>query len=64
MRSERWCWRLTSGTSTPSSLAAAIRKRGGKMIGVNMDKFRQMADESREYLFMKAGYTLDIFSKG
>jgi hypothetical protein len=29
-----------------------------------MDRFRQMADESRQYLFAKAGYKLDIFSKG
>jgi cytosine/adenosine deaminase-related metal-dependent hydrolase len=40
-----------------------IRKRKGQMAGVNMDKFRQMADESRNYLFKSAGYTLDIFSK-
>jgi hypothetical protein len=33
------------------------------MAGVNMDKFRQMADDSRGYLFMKAGYKLDIFAK-
>ena len=39
-----------------------IRKFRGKMTGVNMDKFRQMADESRNYLFTKAGYKLDIFS--
>jgi hypothetical protein len=28
-----------------------------------MEKFRQMADESRNPLFMKAGYKLDILSK-
>jgi hypothetical protein len=28
-----------------------------------MDKFRAMADESRNYLFTQAGYKLDIFSK-
>ena len=28
-----------------------------------MKKFRQLADESRNYLFSKAGYTLNIFSK-
>jgi hypothetical protein len=33
------------------------------MAGVNMDKFRQMADESRNYLFARAGYKLDVFSK-
>ena len=44
-------------------IGGRIRKLRGRMAGVNMDKFRQMADESRNYLFMKAGYTLDIFSK-
>jgi hypothetical protein len=27
-----------------------------------MDRFRQMADESRMYLFTKAGYKLNVFS--
>jgi 5-methylthioadenosine/S-adenosylhomocysteine deaminase len=39
-----------------------IRKFRGKMPGLNMEKFRQLADESRNYLFSKAGYKLDIFS--
>jgi hypothetical protein len=33
------------------------------MVGVSMDRFRQMVDESRSYLFAKAGYKLDIFSR-
>ena len=44
-------------------IGGKIRKLRGKMVGVNMDKFRQMADESRSYLFTKAGYKLDIFSR-
>jgi hypothetical protein len=28
-----------------------------------MERFRQMADESRTYLFKQAGYKLDVFSK-
>jgi hypothetical protein len=32
------------------------------MIGVNWPKLRQQIDESRSYLFEKAGYKLDIFS--
>ena len=44
-------------------IGGKVRKLRGKMMGVNMDKFRQMADESRQYLFTKAGYKLDIFSK-
>ena len=39
-----------------------VRKLRGRMVGVNMQKFRQLADESRDYLFGKAGYKLDIFS--
>jgi len=27
-----------------------------------MERFRQLADESRNYLFAKAGYKLDILS--
>jgi cytosine/adenosine deaminase-related metal-dependent hydrolase len=44
-------------------IGGRIRKLRGRMTGVNMDKFRQMADESRAYLFMKAGYKLDVFAK-
>ena len=44
-------------------IGGRIRKLRGRMAGVNMEKFRQMADESRNYLFAKAGYKLDIFSK-
>ena len=43
-------------------LGGKIRKFRGKMVGLNMEKFRQLADESRNYLFSKAGYKLDIFS--
>ena len=44
-------------------IGGRIRKLRGRMVGVNMEKFRQLADESRNYLFEKAGYKLDIFSK-
>jgi 5-methylthioadenosine/S-adenosylhomocysteine deaminase len=44
-------------------IGGRVRKLRGKMVGVNMEKFRQLADESRQYLFTKAGYKLDIFSK-
>ena len=43
-------------------IGGRIRKLRGRMAGVNMEKFRQLADESRNYLFTKAGYKLDIFS--
>jgi cytosine/adenosine deaminase-related metal-dependent hydrolase len=45
-------------------IGGRIRKLRGRMTGLNMDRFRQLADESRAYLFMKARYKLDIFSKG
>ena len=43
-------------------IGGVIRKSGGKMIGVNWPRLRQQIDESRSYLFEKAGYKLDIFS--
>jgi 5-methylthioadenosine/S-adenosylhomocysteine deaminase len=43
-------------------IGGRVRKLRGKMTGVNMEKFRQLADESRNYLFGKAGYKLNVFS--
>ena len=43
-------------------IGGVIRKAGGKVIGVNWPKLRAQIDESRTYLFQKAGYKLDIFS--
>jgi cytosine/adenosine deaminase-related metal-dependent hydrolase len=43
-------------------IGGKIRKFRSKMLGVNMEKFRRLADESRDYLFARAGYKLDIFS--
>jgi 5-methylthioadenosine/S-adenosylhomocysteine deaminase len=43
-------------------VGGVIRKAGGKMLGVNWSKLRAQIDESRAYLFQKAGYKLDIFS--
>jgi 5-methylthioadenosine/S-adenosylhomocysteine deaminase len=43
-------------------VGGVIRKGGGKVLGVNWPKLRAQIDESREYLFQKAGYKLDIFS--
>ncbi len=43
-------------------IGGVIRKLKGKLVGVNMAKFRQQVDESRGYLFEKSGYRLDIFS--
>jgi 5-methylthioadenosine/S-adenosylhomocysteine deaminase len=43
-------------------IGGVIRKSGGKILGVNWPKLRVQIDESRNYLFQKAGYKLDIFS--
>jgi hypothetical protein len=31
-------------------------------VGVNLDKVRRLAEESRQYLFAARGYTLNILS--
>jgi len=41
-------------------IGGRVRKLRGRMAGVNMEKFRQMADDSRNYLFAQAGYKLDV----
>ena len=43
-------------------IGGTVRKAAGKVIGVNWPKLKQQIDESRNYLFEKAGYKLDIFS--
>jgi len=43
-------------------IGGVIRKSKGKLVGVNMAKFRQQVDDSRNYLFQSAGYRLDVFS--
>ena len=43
-------------------IGGKLRKRAGRLVGLSMEKFRQLADESRSYLFKQAGYKLDIFS--
>jgi cytosine/adenosine deaminase-related metal-dependent hydrolase len=42
-------------------IGGRVRKLRGRMAGVNMEKFRQMADDSRNYLFTQASYKPDIF---
>ncbi|HTG72785.1 MAG TPA: amidohydrolase family protein, partial [Terriglobia bacterium] len=43
-------------------IGGKIRKLRGKLVGINMEKFRQLVDESRNYLFAQAGYKLNIFA--
>ncbi len=44
-------------------IGGVVRKHRGKMVGVNMERFRKMAGDSRHYLFEKAGYKPDIFAE-
>ena len=44
-------------------IGGVIRKQHGQMVGVDMRRFRAMADDSRRYLFEKAGYKPDIFAE-
>jgi len=43
-------------------IGGAVRKFRGKLVGVNLSRFRQQVEESRDYLFRQSGYRLDIFS--
>jgi len=43
-------------------IGGQIRKFQGKLVGVDMPKLRQLVDQSREYLFAKAGFKPDIFA--
>ena len=43
-------------------IGGQIRKFRGRLVGVDMVKFRQLVDESREYLFARAGYKPDILA--
>jgi cytosine/adenosine deaminase-related metal-dependent hydrolase len=43
-------------------IGGAIRKRAGRLVGVDMPRFRRLVDESRSYLFAQAKYKLDILS--
>ncbi len=44
-------------------IGGRVRKFRGKMVGVDMARFRKMADDSRHYLFEKTGYKPDIFAE-
>jgi len=43
-------------------IGGQVRKSRGSLVGVDMAKVRRLVDESREYLFAKAGYQPDIFA--
>lgn len=43
-------------------IGGRVRKFRGTLVGVDMVKLRRLVDESREYLFTKAGYEPNIFA--
>jgi 5-methylthioadenosine/S-adenosylhomocysteine deaminase len=44
-------------------IGGVLRKAHGRLVGVSMERFRKMADDSRAYLFAKVGYKPDIFAE-
>ena len=44
-------------------IGGVVRKYRGRVVGLNMDKFKKLADDSRTYLFEKVGYKPDIFAE-
>jgi 5-methylthioadenosine/S-adenosylhomocysteine deaminase len=44
-------------------IGGQIRKFRGQLVGLKMEKFKRLVDESRGYLFEKAGYKPDIFAE-
>jgi cytosine/adenosine deaminase-related metal-dependent hydrolase len=43
-------------------IAGTVRKWRGKLVGVDLDKHRQTVYRSRQYLFNRAGFKLDVFA--
>jgi 5-methylthioadenosine/S-adenosylhomocysteine deaminase len=43
-------------------IAGSVRKRRGALVGVNMPRYKQLVSESRNYLFEKMHYNLDILA--
>jgi 5-methylthioadenosine/S-adenosylhomocysteine deaminase len=43
-------------------IGGKIKKWRGKLVGVDLNKHRKMVFDSRQYLFNKKGFTLDIFA--
>jgi cytosine/adenosine deaminase-related metal-dependent hydrolase len=44
-------------------IGGRIRKRGGKIIGLDMQKLKRVVEESRNYLFRATNYREDIFAE-
>ena len=43
-------------------IGGRIRKRGGQVVGLDMNRLKRMVDESRRYLFAAVNYREDIFA--
>jgi len=44
-------------------IGGRIRKLGGKIVGLDMDRLKRMVEESRNYLFARTNYKEDIFAE-
>jgi len=44
-------------------IGGRVRKRGGKLAGLDMSKLKSMVEESRRYLFAATNYKADIFAE-
>ena len=51
-----------SGNIDTVIIGGRIRKFRGKVVGLNMDSFKRLVDESRDYLFKMQGYKPDILA--
>jgi cytosine/adenosine deaminase-related metal-dependent hydrolase len=45
-------------------IGGRIKKWDGKLVGVNLDRVRRLALQSRAYLFQAQGLTLDVLAPG
>ena len=43
-------------------IGGRVRKRGGQIVGLDMNRLKRMVDESRRYLFAALNYREDIFA--
>ena len=43
-------------------IGGRVRKRDGKLVGFDMNRFKRMVEESRSYLFAQTNYKEDIFA--
>jgi cytosine/adenosine deaminase-related metal-dependent hydrolase len=43
-------------------IGGRIRKRGGQIVGLDMNRLKRMVDESRRYLFAAVNYREDLFA--